>query len=219
VPTASGPLYDIDTRLRPSGTQGPLSVSLEGFERYQRESAWTWEHMALARARAVFGSAVGRTAVCDIVRKTLESPRVRATVATDVLKMRADIATHKPAKGPLDVKLGEGGLVDLEFAVHFQQLVHGVGLSPDLRVAIAALAGAGLAEPELGAAHDLLTRLLVVLRLVAPDLAEPAPATCALLARACYAPDWMSFLAELTTARQCVSRHFARISISMEDQQ
>lgn len=219
VPTSVGPLYEVDTRLRPSGAQGPLVVSLESFEQYQRESAWTWEHMALARARAVFGSAAGRTAVCEIVRQTLEHPRDAAVVAADVVKMRADIATHKPAQGPLDVKLGEGGLVDLEFVVHFQQLVHGVGVSPDLRVAIAALADAGLIDAELGAAHDLLTRALVVLRLVAPDLAEPPPATCALLARACHAPDWTSLLAALTAARQCVSRHFARISDSMEEQQ
>ncbi len=218
VPTSVGPLYEIDTRLRPSGTQGPLVVSLDSFEQYQRESAWTWEHMALARARAVFGSPAGRTAVCGIVQQTLERPRDKRAVAADVVKMRADIATHKPAQGPLDVKLGAGGLVDLEFAVHFQQLVNGIGLSPDLRVAIAALADAGLVELELGAAHDLLTRLLVVLRLVAPDLAKPAPATCALLARACHARDWSLLLAELVTARQCVERHFARISDSTEEQ-
>ncbi len=218
VPTSVGPLYEVDTRLRPSGTQGPLVVSLDSFAQYQRESAWTWEHMALARARAVFGSPAGRTAVCDIVRQTLERSRDPAAVALDVVKMRADIAAHKPPKGPLDVKLEEGGLVDLEFAVHFLQLVHGIGLSPDLRVAIAALVGAGLVEPELGAAHDLLTRLLVVLRLVAPDLTEPAPATCALLARACHALDWPSLLAELATARQCVKRHFALISDSTEEQ-
>src|SRR3546814_1593684 len=56
VPTAAGPLYEIDTRLRPSGNQGPLTVSLDGFARYQRESAWTWEDMALTRVRPVFSS-------------------------------------------------------------------------------------------------------------------------------------------------------------------
>ena len=211
VPTSVGPLYEVDTRLRPSGTQGPLVVSVDSFEQYQREAAWTWEHMALARARPVFGSEAGRQAVCDIVRQTLERPRTVTTVAADVLKMRAEITIHKPAKGFLDVKLGQGGLVDLEFIVHFQQLIHGVGLFPDLRQAIAVLAKEGFVEVELGAAHDLLTRLLVVLRLVSPDLAELAPATRVLLARACNAPDWMSLLAQLETARQCVSRHFAQI--------
>ncbi|WP_163360765.1 hypothetical protein, partial [Klebsiella aerogenes] len=55
VPTPAGPLYEVDTRLRPSGAQGPLVVSLDGFEKYQREDAWTWEHMALTRARPVYG--------------------------------------------------------------------------------------------------------------------------------------------------------------------
>ena len=56
VPTAAGPLYEVDTRLRPEGAKGMLVVSLDAFERYQREEAWTWEHMALCRARPVFGS-------------------------------------------------------------------------------------------------------------------------------------------------------------------
>ena len=62
VPTAAGPLYEVDTRLRPSGTQGPLAVTLESFYKYQRENAWTWEHMALTRARPVYGDAAARAA-------------------------------------------------------------------------------------------------------------------------------------------------------------
>ena len=71
VPTASGPLYDVDTRLRPSGTDGMLAVSLESFARYQSEQAWTWEHMALTRARPVFGSAEGRAALQAVIDSTL----------------------------------------------------------------------------------------------------------------------------------------------------
>lgn len=206
VPTAAGGLYEIDTRLRPSGTQGPLVTTVESFARYQRESAWTWEHMALARARPVYGPDAARTALADIVAATLRQPCDRATLLADVVKMRGDIATHKAPAGPFDVKLGAGGLVDLEFAVHFAQLASGNGLSPDLRVAIAELAAAGLVEPELGAAHDLLTRLLVTLRLVTPDLGEPVPSSQSLVARACGAPDWPALLARLDAARQCVSR-------------
>ena len=62
VPTAAGPLYDVDTRLRPEGAKGMLVVSLDAFEQYQREEAWTWEHMALCRARPVFGSPAARRA-------------------------------------------------------------------------------------------------------------------------------------------------------------
>lgn len=208
VPTAAGGLYEIDTRLRPSGTQGPLVASVDSFARYQHEAAWTWEHMALARARPVYGSAAARAGLTAIVEATLVKPRDRALLVADVTKMRSDIATHKAPAGPFDVKLGAGGLVDLEFVVHFAQLANGVGLSPDLRVAIAALAKAGLVEPALGDAHDLLTRLLVTLRLVAPDLSEPVLASQTLVARACGAADWPELVARLDTARQCVSRHW-----------
>ena len=205
VPTASGPLYEVDTRLRPSGTQGPLSVSLDGFARYQRESAWTWEHMALARARCVFGSAHAEAAVSAIVCAVLRGDRPRRDVVAEGTKMRADMAAHKPPLGPLDAKLLPGGLVDLEFAVHMVQLQSGQGLDPNLRRAIAALDAAGLAPTAMLPAHDLLTRLLVTLRLVAPDARAPGSATQALVAQALGMTDWPAVVASLETTRQEVS--------------
>src|SRR5919106_123563 len=74
-PTAAGRLYEVDTRLRPNGADGMLAVSLESFERYQREQAWTWEHMALLRARPIYGSAAGREALQRVIDKTLRQPR------------------------------------------------------------------------------------------------------------------------------------------------
>lgn len=205
VPTASGPLYEIDTRLRPSGTQGPLSVSLEGFARYQRENAWTWEHMALARARPVFGSPAARAAVETVIGDVLRGDRPVRNVVADAIAMRAEMAAHKPPLGPLDAKLLPGGLVDLEFAVHMVQLETGIGLDPNLRVAIAALIAAGRAPSEMLAAHDFLTRLLVTLRLVAPDAQPPRPATQGLVARALGLADWAEVLASLETTRQEVA--------------
>ncbi|MFZ5794543.1 MAG: glutamine-synthetase adenylyltransferase [Pseudomonadota bacterium] len=205
VPTASGPLYEIDTRLRPSGTQGPLSVSLEGFARYQRENAWTWEHMALARARPVFGSPAARAAVETVIGDVLRGDRPVRNVVADAIAMRAEMAAHKPPLGPLDAKLLPGGLVDLEFAVHMMQLETGFGLDPNLRVAIAALIAAGRAPSEMLAAHDFLTRLLVTLRLVAPDAQPPRPATQGLVARALGLADWAEVLASLETTRQEVA--------------
>src|SRR6185369_16808903 len=114
VPTAAGPLYEVDTRLRPGGRTGMLVVSLEAFEAYQRKEAWTWEHMALCRARPVFGSPELQERVAGMINSILRMPRDAQTVIRDATKMRADIAKHKPARGPLDVKLGPGGLVDLE---------------------------------------------------------------------------------------------------------
>lgn len=205
VPTASGPLYEIDTRLRPSGTQGPLSVSLEGFARYQRENAWTWEHMALARARPVLGSPAARAAVNAAIGDVLRGDRPVRNVVADAIAMRAEMAAHKPPLGPLDAKLLPGGLVDLEFAVHMMQLETGLGLDPNLRVAIAALIAAGRAPSEMLAAHDFLTRLLVTLRLVAPDAQPPRPATQGLVARALGLADWAEVLASLETTRQEVA--------------
>ncbi|PCD03942.1 bifunctional [glutamate--ammonia ligase]-adenylyl-L-tyrosine phosphorylase/[glutamate--ammonia-ligase] adenylyltransferase [Sphingomonas spermidinifaciens] len=204
VPTASGPLYPVDTRLRPSGNQGPLVVSLEGFRRYQTESAWTWEHMALTRARPVFGSAAARASTQAIVDAVLRGERSARGIAADAAAMRAEMRAHKPAQGPLDAKLLDGGLVDLEFAVHVRQLVHRTAFSPDLRVAIGALVGGGLAQDELIAAHDLLTRLIVTLRLVAPDAQAPPPPTKALIARALGLADWEAVTAALAEVRQAV---------------
>ncbi|MES2753589.1 MAG: glutamine-synthetase adenylyltransferase [Pseudomonadota bacterium] len=217
VATAAGPLYEIDTRLRPSGAQGPLVVSVDAFERYQRESAWTWEHMALTRARPVFGSAAARASVQAIIDTVLAGARPERDVMADAVTMRAEMATHKPPAGPLDAKLLPGGLVDLEFAVHTAQLIHRAGFDPDLPRAIGALAGRGLLA-DLRGAHDLLTRLLVTLRLVAPDAAEPEPATQALVARAVGAADWAQTVAWLGTARQEVAAAWAAVSGGSDDE-
>lgn len=208
VPTAAGPLYAVDTRLRPSGTQGPLVVSLDSFARYQRENAWTWEHMALTRARAVFGSATARTELETVIADVLGGHRPSRDIGADAHAMRAEMVAHKPPAGPLDVKLLPGGLVDLEFLVHVAQLTRHTGFDPDLAHAIEQLEAAGALDPALGlgAAHDLLTRLLVTMRLVAPDAAEPtAEVTRALIARALQRDDWAAVLASFAAVRETVA--------------
>ncbi|MCA1199973.1 bifunctional [glutamate--ammonia ligase]-adenylyl-L-tyrosine phosphorylase/[glutamate--ammonia-ligase] adenylyltransferase [Sphingomonas sp. R647] len=205
VATAAGALYEVDTRLRPSGAQGPLVVSLDGFARYQREEAWTWEHMALTRARTVFGSAAGREAVAVVIAGVLSGDRPQRDIPAEAAKMRADMAAHKPPNGPLDAKLLPGGLVDLEFAVHTLQLVHRTGFSSGLRAAVDALAGQGLLPETIGPAHDFLTRLLVTLRLVAPDAQPPGEATRAMVAHAVGAAEWNDVVASLDQHRQEVA--------------
>ena len=206
VATASGPLYPVDTRLRPSGTQGPLVVSLDSFGRYQRESAWTWEHMALTRARPVFGSAAARDALQAIIDAVLAGARPVRDLVADAVAMRAEMAAHKPPAGPLDAKLLPGALVDLEFTVHLVQLVHRTGFDPGLARAIAALVAAGLLPASLIAADAVLTRLLVTLRLVAPDAQLPSPATQVLVARALDLPDWGAVMTVFEATRQEVTR-------------
>src|SRR3546814_2148098 len=95
VPTAAGKLYDVDTRLRPQGAQGPLVVTLDSFERYQREEAWTWEHMALLRARPVYGSDAAKAELERIVADLLAIPRDPVKLAADAAEMRGKIAAHK----------------------------------------------------------------------------------------------------------------------------
>ncbi|MHA6720952.1 bifunctional [glutamine synthetase] adenylyltransferase/[glutamine synthetase]-adenylyl-L-tyrosine phosphorylase [Sphingomonas sp. RS6] len=211
VPTAAGPLYEIDTRLRPSGAQGPLSVSIEGFRAYQENDAWTWEHMALTRARPVFGSPGARAAVAEIVAQVLNGARPARDITADAVRMRAEMATHKPPAGPLDAKLLDGGLVDLEFAVHVLQLRHRIGFDPHLGRAIDALVEEGLMPPSIREAHDFLSRLLVTLRLVAPDAQPPGASTRALIARAVGLPQWEGVVAALDVTRQEVRRCWAAI--------
>jgi len=205
APTASGPLYEVDVRLRPSGAQGPLVVSLEGFRQYQERDAWTWEHMALTRARPVFGSPSARSAVQGIIRGVLEGNRPARDVISEAAKMRDEMASHKPPKGPLDAKLLPGGLVDLEFAIHALQLAHRTGFDSRLGPAIDALTRANLISSGIRAAYDFQGRLLVTLRLVAPDSQPPAESTRPLVARAVGVKDWEAVVAELERTRQEVS--------------
>jgi glutamate-ammonia-ligase adenylyltransferase len=212
VPTAAGPLYQVDTRLRPSGNQGMLAVSVDSFARYEEESAWTWEHMALTRARPLFGSAEARGEVQQIIDATLARSRDVAAITADAAKMRGDIAIHKPPAGPFDVKLIEGGLVDAEFAVHLLQLREGVGLDPRLAIATVALEQAGLIAPGFGEAHALLTRMLITLRLVAPKSDEPPIASQPLVARACGLADWPSLLVAYDSARALIGGEWRRVA-------
>ena len=204
VATAAGPLYDVDTRLRPSGSDGLIAVSLESFAAYHARQAWTFEHMALTRARPVYGSAAGREALQAVVDAVLRQDRDPERLAADALAMRAEMDRHKPADGPFDIKRGVGGLIDLEFAIHVLQLEHRIGLHPHLEDAIADLRAAGLVGAEVDPALRLLTRILVTLRLVSPSSAVPAEPSRALVARACGLESWEALVAAHDAARATV---------------
>ena len=206
VPTASGPLYDVDVRLRPGGAKGMLVVSTEAFEQYQRKEAWTWEHMALCRARPVFGSTEARERISAMIHDILKMERDPPKVIADAVKMRAEMERHKPAKSPLDVKLGPGGLVDLEFATHVLQLTTHVGLFTRLEDALEALATDSLVNANVVASLKLLSRMLVMMRLVAPGDVKPTPDTWQLVAESCGAANWDELLAEHDAARHSIAR-------------
>jgi glutamate-ammonia-ligase adenylyltransferase len=205
VPTAQGALYEVDTRLRPQGNQGPLAVSVESFARYQREDAWTWEHMALTRARVLVGSDAARQQVGDVVTSILRGKRDGDALHDDALKMRTEMAAHKQARGSLDAKLLRGGLVDIEFLVHLLQLRHREALTPHLDEAISQLIETGRLPGTIGEAHSLMTRLLVGTRLLAPDLEKPKSAAAALLARQSGCEDYDELIQRLHEARRDVA--------------
>jgi [glutamine synthetase] adenylyltransferase / [glutamine synthetase]-adenylyl-L-tyrosine phosphorylase len=211
VQTAAGPLYEVDTRLRPQGAQGMLAVSLAGFDAYQRGEAWTWEHMALCRARPLTGSPAAREKVRAAIVAILSAPRDANKVRSDAAAMRADINRHKPPVGPLDIKLGAGGLIDLEFAVHTLQLTSGIGLDPRLEIALAALVEAGLVDAGADADLRLLSRMLVVLRLVAPTGIALAEQSHALVAALCGYTDWPTLMAAIEAARARISARWAAV--------
>lgn len=119
--TGSGALYQVDTRLRPSGRSGLLVVNMEGFERYQEENAWTWEHQALLRSRPVAGSAAVAREFDRIRIETLCNRVHVDELLGDVKSMRAKMRTQldKTTAKRFDLKQGEGGIGDIEFLVQY----------------------------------------------------------------------------------------------------
>ena len=120
----TGTLYEIDTRLRPSGNSGPLATSLSGFIKYQSESAWTWEHMALTRARVLErGTSLDRNLAAANI-EVIAKQRDEATIAADVRDMRQRLHDEKGTANPWDIKQRAGGLVDIQFIVQYLQLLN-----------------------------------------------------------------------------------------------
>ncbi|MCZ8543191.1 bifunctional [glutamine synthetase] adenylyltransferase/[glutamine synthetase]-adenylyl-L-tyrosine phosphorylase [Mesorhizobium qingshengii] len=115
APTAEGVLYELDLRLRPSGNKGPVATHIDSFKKYQRQEAWTWEHMALSRSRAIAGDASLCGEVEAEVAAVLGQPRDAAKVMSEAADMRAMIEAEKPPRDFWDIKLIPGGLIDLEF--------------------------------------------------------------------------------------------------------
>ncbi|MGX9350058.1 [protein-PII] uridylyltransferase family protein [Shimia sp. W99] len=114
APMAQGRLFEVDMRLRPSGTQGPVATSLASFRNYQENEAWTWEHLALTRARPVAGEASLMDEVETFRQEILARPRDASKLCADVAEMRARIAAAKAPDGPWDAKIGAGRLQDVE---------------------------------------------------------------------------------------------------------
>lgn len=122
VMTKLGRLYEVDMRLRPSGRKGPLAVSLESFEKYQVESAWTWEHMALTRARIIYGQKKLTEHLQHIIYRTLVRRRDPDQLVIDVADMRERLVREKKTTSLWAIKYIRGGLIDIEFITQYLQL-------------------------------------------------------------------------------------------------
>jgi glutamate-ammonia-ligase adenylyltransferase len=125
APTSEGVLYAVDLRLRPSGNAGPLATSFPGFVNYHEENAWTWEHLALSRARVAVADGGFGGDIAEAISAILARPRDAAKTIDDVVAMRALMGKERPPRHAFDLKLQPGGLVDLEFIAQSAQLVAG----------------------------------------------------------------------------------------------
>ncbi|MCX7379926.1 MAG: bifunctional [glutamine synthetase] adenylyltransferase/[glutamine synthetase]-adenylyl-L-tyrosine phosphorylase [Alphaproteobacteria bacterium] len=151
APDADGPLFAVDMRLRPSGNKGPVAVSLAGFERYHAAEAWTWERMALTRARVVAGPARLRARVERAIRTAIAAAGEPARIRADAAAMRARLLRELPPAGLWDVKLRAGGQIEVEFIAQTLQLLAGHPAGPATRDALASLLPEAEAAPLLHA--------------------------------------------------------------------
>ncbi len=154
--TAAGLLYEVDTRLRPSGNSGLLVSHWVAFESYQRQDAWTWEHQALVRARPVAGSEPLATRFQQLRASVLTQPRDATTLQQHIVSMRDKMrsALDKSRASLFDLKQGRGGIVDIEFLVQFFVLKHAMSLRSALRDSHSVSLLQALADRELLSSDD-----------------------------------------------------------------
>jgi len=219
APTAQGLLYEVDFRLRPSGNKGPIAVSLQSFRDYQQNEAWTWEHMALTRARVVAAKPDFAAEVATAIRQSLERKRDEPKLQDDVLSMRRLLAKEKGSKNPWEIKQVAGGLIDVEFIAQFLLLRHAHAhkdvLATTTSVALERLGAIGLldlgAEETLLSAVRLYQGLTQLLRLAIDHEFVPKDAPRGLvdlLLRAGDAPDLARLEAELVETQRAVRKIF-----------
>lgn len=176
--TAEGRLYELDARLRPAGQDGPLASSFRGLLRYWANEAWTWERMALTRARVISGPLMLQEGLRAGILAVLTTPRDPTQTLDDIWSMRQRTHEHKKLRGPWDIKRRRGGLMDLEFIVQAMQLVHAPEDPGVLRVgtadALAALKARAFIEADAAAELTQALGLFQLIRQRQALLAEGA---------------------------------------------
>jgi glutamate-ammonia-ligase adenylyltransferase len=220
--TAEGRLYEVDMRLRPSGNSGPIASHFAAFARYQREAAWTWEHMALTRARPVAGDPSLCRRIEAEIAAVLRIARDPRRLLVDVADMRGRIAAQFPRPTPWDLRNRPGGFVDLEFLVQYLVLREAARLPPlgglDPGRALAALGRAGVlpaaARQELLGALAVLREVRVLLTLFDDRPAESgalSEADAATLARCAGAVDSTHLEGEISAATARVHAWYRKL--------
>jgi glutamate-ammonia-ligase adenylyltransferase len=222
APTAEGVLYEVDMRLRPSGNQGPVASHVDTFRTYHQETAWTWERLALTRARVVTGPADLRSAIEDVIETALTAPRDAERTRADIVDMRRQLLAQFGSGGVWNLKHVHGGLVDVEFIAQGLQILHASDdpaiLEPNTAQALNKLAQAGYLKPAeaevLKRACDLYHRMTQLLRLCISQEFEPETAPHELrrlVAAAAGVPDVSAAEALLADTQAEVRALFASI--------
>ena len=218
--TNEGDLYAVDMRLRPSGTKGPIASSLEAYARYHAENAWTWEHMALTRARVVAGPKALADRVEAILTSALTAPRAADALLADVADMRKRMDADHHSESLWDAKHVRGGQVDIEFITQYLALREAHGrpdvLAPNTKATLGRLRDAGkldgaaaatlIAALESWQGVQAMLRLTIDQRVLAAGDGEIPESLRANLARAAGAPDYDALKKILGTTAADVRR-------------
>ncbi len=187
APMSEGILYKVDMRLRPSGRQGPIATALAAFRRYQAEEAWTWEHLALTRARVVAGSEAIGTEVAAAIANVRSQPHDAARVLKDAADMRRRLAEagEAAAADPWEVKLGPGRMMDIELLAQVGGLINDLGSLRSPRRMLGRLGALGWIAPEEAAALETALARLAALqqigRLASDRTSDPSEAGAGLV--------------------------------------
>ncbi|WP_208351849.1 glutamine-synthetase adenylyltransferase [Pseudaestuariivita rosea] len=208
APMSQGKLYEVDMRLRPSGRQGPVATSWTSYRNYQRDEAWTWEHLALTRARGIVGHPDLLDDIEQFRTEVLKTTGAPQKVCQDVSEMLDRLAAAKPGDGPWDVKLGQGGLQEIELFAQAAALMAGSDRR-DTKMQLAAGLTLGWYNQDtcdrLVKAYDLLWNIRATGKLISQDGLSPeklGQGGCDILLRETDGADIDGVLADLDAKRR-----------------
>ncbi len=222
APTTEGRLYEVDMRLRPSGDNAPIATSLQSFDIYYDASAWTWEYMALTRARVMGKASALSEKVAALIQSKLTTPRAKDTLASDIISMREKIAQQFRTQNIWDIKHVPGGLIDLEFIAQYMQLLHADKhpevLNTNTFKVFKNLHEAGLLDEDTKDALQKASRLLLdtqtILRLIdGKNFNENtlSPGMKKVFTKAMQAESFEAFREELVSTEQSIQQYFMEL--------